>query len=84
MYKTKGKKVESIAVSELRANLMKVLKIIEQGYSLNITSRGRVIAQLIPPEDSIKMAKEKLSKIRKTAKIHDVLSPINETWKADS
>ena len=42
------------------------------------------MAQLIPPEESIKTAKKRLSEIRKTAKVHDVLSPISETWKADS
>jgi len=76
--------VQSIAVSELRANLMKVLKQIEHGSSITITSRGRVVAKLIPPEESIKMAEEKLNRIRKTAKIHDVISPSSENWKADS
>jgi prevent-host-death family protein len=80
----KGKKMQSVAVSELRANLLKILKRIEQGSSISITSRGRVVAKLIPPEESIKIAEEKLARIRKTAKIHDVLSPVSENWKADS
>lgn len=76
--------MQSVAVSELRANLMKILKRIERGSSIAITSRGRVVAKLIPAEESIKSAEEKLTRIRKTAKIHDVLSPIRENWKADS
>lgn len=76
--------MQSIAVSELRANLMSILKIIEKGSSINITSRGRVVAKLIPPEESIKRAEQKLEKVRKTAKVHDVLPPISENWKADS
>jgi prevent-host-death family protein len=76
--------MQSIAVSELRANLMKVLKSIEQGSSISITSRGKVVAKLVPPEEPAKMAEEKLSLLSKTAKIHDVLSPISENWKADS
>jgi len=76
--------MQSIAVSELRANLMNVLKNIEKGVSVSITSRGKVVAKLIPPEESFKVAEEKLAAIRKSAKIHDVLSPISEKWKADS
>ncbi len=76
--------MQSIAVSELRANLMRILKNIEKGSSISITSRGRVVAKLIPPEDSIKLAEQKLAKVRQSAKIYDVLSPISEKWKADS
>ena len=76
--------MRSIAVSELRANLMSILKNIEEGSSISITSRGRVVAKLIPPEESLKVAEEKLAIIRKSAKIHDVLSPISTKWKAES
>lgn len=75
--------MQSIAVSELRANLMKILKRIERGSSIAITSRGRVVAKLIPAEESRKTAEEKLARIRKTAKIQDVVSPIEENWKAE-
>lgn len=76
--------MQSIAVSALRANLMSVLKNIEKGVSVSITSRGKVVAKLVPPEESLKVAEEKLAAIKKSAKIHDVLSPISENWKADS
>ncbi|MFQ6614226.1 MAG: type II toxin-antitoxin system Phd/YefM family antitoxin [Fidelibacterota bacterium] len=76
--------MQSIAVSELRANLMRILKNIEKGSSVNITSRGKVVAKLIPPEESIKLAEQKLEKVRKSARINDVLSPISTKWKADS
>lgn len=76
--------MQSIAVSELRANLMKVLKNLKDGAPINITSRGKVVATLVPPKDSLKSAEDKLIQLRKTAKIHDVLSPISEKWNADS
>ncbi len=76
--------MKTIPVSELRANLMQVLKIIEQGSSLLITSRGKVVAQLVPPADVVKSSEEKLAQIRKTAKVNDVLSPISEKWEASS
>ena len=57
--------MQTIAVSELRANLMKVLKEIEYGESLDITSRGKVVAKLVPPEYSREKARNKLKEIRK-------------------
>ena len=74
--------MKSIAVSELRANLMKILKDIEHGSSLDITSRGRVVAKLVPPDFSRKSARMKLIEVGKTAKINDVISPIDEKWEA--
>lgn len=72
----------SIAVSEFRANLMKVLKQIENGSTINITSRGKVIARLVPPNDTIKIARKKLNEISRTAILHDVISPIDVEWEA--
>ena len=74
--------MQTIAVSDLRANLMKVLKKIEKGSSVLVTSRGKAVAQLIPADESIKQAESKILELGKTAKIHDVLSPIDENWKA--
>ena len=76
--------MQSIAVSDLRANLMKVLKNIEKGSSVMITSRGKAVAKLIPADESIKKAESKILKLSKTAKIHDIISPINENWKANN
>ena len=42
--------MEVIAVSELRANLMNVLKKIKHGSVVDITSRGKVVAKLVPPD----------------------------------
>jgi len=75
--------MQPIAISELRTNLMRIKKTIEKGSSVSITSRGRVVAKLVPPEESIKLAEQKLEGVRKSAKVHDVLSPISEDWKAD-
>lgn len=74
--------MEKIAVSELRNNLMRVLKLIESGASITITSRGREIARLVPPENSKDKAKQALRKLSKTAVLKDIISPIDEEWKA--
>ena len=74
--------MHTVAVSYLRANLMKVIKEIECGASLEITSRGKVVAKLIPPDYSRERAIHKLMEIRKNAVLHDVISPIDVEWTA--
>lgn len=75
--------METIAVSDLRANLMQILKRIEAGATIVITSRGREIARLVPPDDKASNARKALAELRKTAIIGDVLSPIDEEWVAN-
>lgn len=70
----------AIAVSEFRARLMEVLKQIESGATIYITSRGKIVARLMPPDNSKEIARKKLNEIGRTAKLHDVLSPIDAPW----
>jgi len=72
--------MDTIAVSELRANLMSVLKEIKHGSSISITSRGVVVAKLVPPDFSKEKARKKLLEIGKSAKIGDIVSPIETQW----
>ena len=50
--------MDTISVSNLRANLMKVLREIEHGSIIDITSRGRVVAKLVPPDFTRKLARK--------------------------
>ncbi|MCP5062185.1 MAG: type II toxin-antitoxin system prevent-host-death family antitoxin [Ignavibacteriae bacterium] len=72
--------METIAISELRANLMKFINEVKNGSSISVTSRGKIVAKIVPPEVSKKNANKKLKELRKTAIIHDVISPIDENW----
>jgi prevent-host-death family protein len=74
--------MNAIAVSELRANLMNILKKIENGSVIDITSRGKVVAKLVPPEYNRAKAKDKLKEISKTAVVGDIVSPIDSKWEA--
>ena len=74
--------MKTIAASKLRENLMKILKQIEKGSSLLITSRGRPVAQLNPPPEAAKSAREALTKLSKNAVIGDIVSPLDEPWEA--
>ncbi len=73
----------TIAVSELRANLRKVMRRVGRGETLDITSMGKVVARLVPPESKQQEARRKLNEIAQTALLHDVLSPLDEEWEAD-
>ncbi|HPG40310.1 MAG TPA: type II toxin-antitoxin system prevent-host-death family antitoxin [bacterium] len=74
--------MDSIAVSDLRANFKKILKKIEHGSIIDITSRGKVIAKLVPPDYSREIARQKLIELRENAVIGDVISPLNAAWEA--
>ncbi len=73
----------TIAVSELRANLRKVMQRVERGEALDITSMGKVVARLVPPENKQEEARKKLKEIARTAVLHDVLSPLGEQWEVE-
>ena len=74
----------SIAVSDLRANLMKVLDQIKKGAQIQITSHGKVVAKLVPADLAQDTAKNELIKIGNTAELGDIISPLDESWEAIS
>ncbi len=75
--------MKTVAVSEFKANLMKFLREIQDGTNINITSRGKVVVTVIPPELQRIKARERLKIIAKTAEINDVVSPIDVEWQVN-
>ena len=75
-------KMKNVSISELRANLLKYLEIVQQGKQITVTSKGRPLATLTPPVSQHTAAKARLKTLAKTAAIHDVLSPTDESWDA--
>lgn len=74
--------MNKVAVSNLRENLMVFLKKVENGESVIITSRGKDVAKIVPLEDDMKDSRKILKQLGKSAVIGDILSPLNEKWKA--
>ena len=74
--------MKSVSISELRANLLKYLTLVQQGEQINVTSKGNVLATLNSPVSQQDAAKAKLGKLAGTAVIHDVISPIEDSWDA--
>ncbi len=74
--------MKNVSITELRANLLKYLKIAQHGEHINVTSKGTLLATLTPPAAQQTFAKDKLKQLAKTAVIHDVISPIEDAWDA--
>jgi prevent-host-death family protein len=71
-----------VTITELRANLLKYLKIAQRGEKINVISKGTPLATLTAPITERNEAKEKLKRLAKTAVINDIVSPTNENWDA--
>jgi len=74
--------MESVGVSKLRENMALLLNKVRQGETITITSRGTEIALLIPIKNKKEVSRNALKQLRKTAMVGDVVSPIEEEWKA--
>ncbi len=74
--------MKTVSISEFRANLLKYLKIVQRGERINVTSKGRPLATLTPPVSQHSAARTRLKQLAKTAAIHDIVSPIDESWDA--
>ncbi|MCP5274820.1 MAG: type II toxin-antitoxin system prevent-host-death family antitoxin [Burkholderiales bacterium] len=74
--------METINISEFRANLLKYLEKANSGEHISVTTNGRLIATIIPPVDQKILARKQLHELAATAKIRDVTSPVDEQWDA--
>ncbi len=71
----------AIGISDFRAHIQKYLNYISKGGKFLITSRGKEIAKIIPPENKAITARKKLKKLSKTAVINNIIDPIPVDWK---
>ncbi len=76
--------MESVNISELRANLLHYLKKAQEGHEIIITSHGETLAAIVPPIDRNIQTRNKLKQLAKNAVIKDVVSPIQDNWDAFS
>lgn len=75
-------KMQTINISDFRANLLRYLEIANSGEQISITSNNRLLATVTPPIDQQELAKKQLKALASTAKIYDVTSPTNSEWDA--
>jgi len=76
--------MQTINISDFRANLLKYLESASAGEPISIASNGRLLATITPPVQQRDEAQKSLKEIAAKAKVHDVLSPIAEEWDAMS
>ncbi len=72
-----------VNVTELRQNLPAYLAEVGKGREIEVTSRGRVIARIVPGGDPRQEARERLAAARKLSRVGDVVSPTGEKWDAE-
>ena len=75
--------MQQVNITELCKRLPGYLKRVRQGEEIQITSRGKVIARIVPEQDEAEQAKAMLKGLRKTAWVGDVVSPSGEIWDAE-
>ncbi len=67
--------MQTIDISDLRANLSKYLEIAGSGEQFLMASSGKPLTKITAPEDKKSIAKTQLRALATTAKIHDVIAP---------
>lgn len=73
----------TVSVTEFRQYLPTWLKRVQAGEEVHITSRGRVIARLLPKEDPAEVARKRLEALQGTVIVGDILAPLDEEWTGD-
>ncbi len=75
--------MEKISVTAFRKHVPDYLGRVQKGEDIALTSRGKVIARIVPATDERKAAREQLAALRNTAiHIGDVVSPLEAEWEA--
>ena len=74
--------MKTVSISELRANLLRYLTRVQSGERIEVTSKGTVLATLVPPVGEREAARSRLDELAASASIHDVVAPIGEEWEA--
>lgn len=69
-----------VSVTTFRNHIPDYLGKVRKGENIALTSRGKIIARLLPPGDERLNARQRLSELRATCHIGDVVSPLDEKW----
>jgi len=74
--------MKTVSISEFRANLLQYLTQVQKGERIEVTSKGAVLATLVPPVGEREVARAILDELAATARIGDVVAPAGEDWEA--
>lgn len=76
--------MQTVSVTTFRKHIRDYLDKVQKGEDIALTSRGKVIARILPPVDESLKAQEQLAALRgKAVYIGDVISPLDVEWEAE-
>ena len=74
----------TVPVTTFRKHIPDYLGKVQKGEDISLTSRGKVVARLVPPLDERQSAQEQLAALRgKAIFIGDITSPLDVEWEVD-
>lgn len=71
-----------VNVTQLRNHLPLYMGKVKAGEEVAVTSRGKIIARLVPEADASRAARQRLEAARKDSWVGDVVTPTGEVWEA--
>jgi prevent-host-death family protein len=74
--------MQTVSISDLRANLLKYLEKASLGEKISVTTNGRLLATISPPIQQREIAKKQLQQLALNAKIHDITTSLDDEWDA--
>lgn len=80
IQQTSGKAIQTVDISDFRANLLKYLEKANTGEHISVTTNGKLIATITPPKNQRQLAQRQLEQLAKSAKIKSVVEPIEAEW----
>lgn len=76
--------MKTVSVTTFRSHIPEYLDKVKDGEVVNLTSRGKIVARIVPPVDERRQAQEQLAELRgKAIYIGDVVSPLDVEWEVD-
>ena len=75
--------MQTVNISDLRANLLKYLEKASSGEQISVTTNGKLIATIAPPINQRQLAQQQLEQLSKSAQIVDVVAPTDAEWELD-
>ncbi len=74
--------MQTVNISELRANLLKYLEKANAGEQISVTTNGKLLATITPPANRKALARQQLEELSASAKLHDIVTPTGSDWDA--
>lgn len=74
--------MQTVNISDFRANLLKYLEQANAGEQISVTSNGKLLATISPPANRKALAKKQLKELAASAKLNDVVTPTGSDWDA--